>query len=221
MNLRKILHSLFLLAFMLLAQLGFAQSADWEKEIRAFEKKDSLQMPEPGGIVFTGSSSIRFWTTLNQDYPDRSVLNRGFGGSQIEDVIVYFDRIVTKYQPEQVVLYSGDNDIASGKTADAVLEDFKNFAMLVKQKLPKTELVFLSIKPSLARWNMYDTMQEANQKIKDYSSGRKWITYVDVATPMLRADGKPRPEFFVEDGLHMTPEGYKVWARVLEPYLAK
>ncbi|MCC9137146.1 SGNH/GDSL hydrolase family protein [Pontibacter silvestris] len=221
MTFRKILYSLSFIAFILLARQGFAQNNGWESEIREFEKKDSLSMPAPGGIVFTGSSSIRKWETLNQDYPNRPVLNRGFGGSQIEDAVEYFDRIVAKYQPRQVVLYSGDNDIASGKSPDVVLKDFKKFAEQVKQKLPDAELVFLSIKPSLARWDMYDKMQEANRKIEKYASGRNWIKYVDVASPMLGADGKPMPELFVEDGLHMTREGYKLWTGILEPYLLK
>lgn len=215
----------FLLVLFLPLPPAYAQKADnpciWEKEIRAFEEKDSMEMPVPGVIVFTGSSSIRGWRSLNVDYPEKDVLNRGFGGSRIGDATFYFDRIIAKYEPKQVVLYSGENDIASGKTPEMVLEQFKEFAQTMKEELPKTELVFLSLKPSIARWEMYEDMEEANRKIKHYAFWHRRVKFVDVSTPMLGVDGKPRPELFIGDGLHLTPEGYRLWTKIVEPYLAK
>ncbi|AKQ46578.1 hypothetical protein TH63_14575 [Rufibacter radiotolerans] len=193
----------------------------WEKEIRAFEKSDSLRMPAPGGIVFTGSSSIRGWRTLPGDFPEYPIILRGFGGSRIGDATYYFGRIVKKYAPKQVFLYSGDNDIASGKTAEMTYAQFKAFAKKMKEELPHAELVYLSIKPSLSRWDMYPVMQEANKKIKRYAFWHRNLKFVDVGTPMLGPDGKPRPELFIGDGLHMTPAGYVLWGQLVKPHLRK
>lgn len=224
MTKKALFSPLFLLFFFLIILPGFAQKPDnptiWEKEIRAFEKKDSIEMPARGGIVFTGSSSIRGWRTLKEDYPDRHVLNRGFGGSRIGDATFYFDRIIAKYEPKQVVLYSGDNDIASGKTPGMVLEKFKEFAEKMKEELPQAELVFISIKPSIARWEMYEDMKEANRKIKRYAFWHRNVKFVDVSTAMLGEDGQPKPELYIGDGLHMTPAGYELWREIVEPYLA-
>lgn len=217
-------YSFFLLFFFPVALPGFAQKPDnpliWEKEISAFEKKDSIEMPAKGGIVFTGSSSIRGWRTLKEDYPDRHVLNRGFGGSRIGDATFYFDQLIGKYEPEQVVLYSGDNDVASGKTPEMVFEKFKELAGKMKEELPQAELLFISIKPSMARWEMYEDMEETNRKIKRYAFWHRNVKFVDISTAMLGEDGKPKPELFLGDGLHMTPEGYELWKEIVAPCLA-
>lgn len=202
---------------------SYAQQPDnspiWEKEIKAFEESDDINMPQEGGIVFTGSSSIRGWRSVKEDFPGKNVINRGFGGSRINDATFYFDRIVAKYNPQQVVLYSGDNDVASGKNAEMVFEDFKAFVKTMREKLPKAELLYLSIKPSTARWHMYDEMVEANKKIKRYAFWHRKVKYVDVSTDMLGEDGKPKPELLLSDGLHMTREGYDLWTEILKPYL--
>lgn len=217
---------LFIFSFLLIlfqAHSGFTQKPDnpaiWEEAMQAFERSDSLSMPPSGGIVFTGSSSVRGWRTLEEDFPGKTVLNRGFGGSRIADATFYFDRIITKYQPDQVVLYSGDNDVASGRDADMVFDRFKAFVQNMREKLPEAELLYLSIKPSLARWDMYDEMAEANRKIRRYAFWHRNIKFVDVSSDMLGEDGKPRPELYIGDGLHMTPEGYALWTEILAPYL--
>lgn len=213
------------LSFLFLLQPALAQKPDnptiWEKEIQAFEKLDSANMPAPGGIVFTGSSSVRGWRSLPQDFPDYPIIMRGFGGSRIGDATYFFDRIVKKYQPKQVFLYSGDNDIASGKDAEMTFEQFKAFAKKMKKELPKAELVYLSIKPSLSRWNLYPEMEKANKKIKCYAFWHSNVKFVDVSSVMLGADGKPKPELFIGDGLHMTPAGYELWRQIVKPYLRK
>lgn len=214
-----------LLLLLLSWSAAFAQKPDnptlWEKEIQAFEKSDSLQMPAPGGIVVTGSSTIRGWRTMNEDFPEYPIIRRGFGGSRIGDATYYFDRLIKKYQPKQVVFYSGDNDIGSGKDAEMTFAQFKKFAKKMRKELPKAELVYLSIKPSIARWSMYPIMQETNKKIKRYAFWHRKVKFVDVATPMLGPDGKPKPELFLGDGLHMKPAGYELWKPILKPYLAK
>ena len=209
---------LWLASASLQAQTLAQPSAD---EIAAFAHQDSLLAPPSRSIVFTGSSSIRMWKTLTADFPSRPVLNRGFGGLQLSDVNRYFEQVVTRYHPRQVVLYAGDNDIAAGATPEKVMEEFRTFAERLHRELPGTRLVFLSIKPSLARFAQYNQMQAANKQIQQYTKTHRWAQFVDVGTPMLGPDGKPRPELFQADGLHMTPAGYAIWTKTLRPYLAR
>lgn len=202
---------------------GVAQQSEnvFEKDIQAFEKADQENIPAPGGILFVGSSSIRAWYTLEDDFSEYPVINRGFGGSQIEDAIYFFDRVVSKYQPSQVVLYSGDNDIAVGKSPEKVFADFKDFAGLVKEKLPEAELVFLSVKPSTLRWSMYPEMEEVNKKVREYAKNDKDVVFVDVSSDMLTSEGVPDETLLLDDGIHMTRKGYELWVDILKPYLKK
>ena len=194
----------------------------WKAELQAFCQQDSLHKPPKAPLLFYGSSSIRMWKTLATDFTGQPVLNRGFGGSRFPDAQQLFDKLVVRYRPRQVILYEGDNDIAAGATPVQVYDSFLQFEKLMRKKLPKAELVFLSIKPSLARWALYPQMQEANTLIREYIEAHpKQLRFADVGQPMLGPDGKPRPELYVEDGLHMTPVGYAIWARVLRPYLTK
>jgi len=215
----KILLYACLLTIFFFSNSFYGQTNIWEKEIMVFERCDSLNSPESGGIVFVGSSSIRGWRTLSNDFPNQNVLNRGFGGSELGDVIYFFDRIVAKYKPKQIILYAGDNDISSGKSPDAVFEKFKEFYRKMKVELPGSELLFLSIKPSIARWEMYTEMQKVNCMVENFASNRKKVGFIDISTDMLGDDGKPKPEFFLEDGLHMSKEGYEFWKEKVEPYL--
>lgn len=191
----------------------------WKDEIAKFAAQDYDAMPEEGGIVFTGSSSIRGWRSVGEDFPERNVINRGFGGSEFKDILYYFEELICKYNPRQVVIYSGDNDIASGKSPELVFEIFKTIAEKLKSEQPDTELVILAIKPSIARWNLWEKMSETNQMIKEYADRQEHVVFVDVATPMLGSNGKPRLEIFIGDGLHFTPEGYSLWAEIVKPYL--
>ncbi|MDF7814639.1 GDSL-type esterase/lipase family protein [Hymenobacter sp. YC55] len=162
------------------------------------------------------------WETLATDFKGRPVLNRAFGGSRFPDAIHFFDKLVVRYRPRQVILYEGDNDIGAGATPAQVYDSFLQFEKLMREKLPETELVFLSIKPSIARWALYPKMQEANSLIKQYIEAHpQRLRFADVGTPMLGPNGQPRPELYVKDGLHMTLAGYKIWTRVLRPYLKK
>lgn len=193
----------------------------WKSEIIAFENADEQQMQKQGVIVFVGSSSIRAWHTLKEDFSEHQVLNRGFGGSRIGDATFYFQKILTKYQPSQIVMYSGENDIASGKSAEMTFKCFKSFYKKMEEELPNTELLFISIKPSLARWDYYPEMEKANRKIKRFASCHNNFKYVDVSNTMLGKDGKPKPEIFKEDGLHMNSKGYTIWQEIIAPYLIK
>ncbi|WP_303312361.1 SGNH/GDSL hydrolase family protein [Hymenobacter sp. BT730] len=221
------------LLFLLLARLtSFAQTtsappinpAQWAEELRAFARQDSLTPAPRKPILFYGSSSIRKWETLAKDFPGLPVLNRGFGGSRFPDAIYFFEKLVVPYRPRQVVLYEGDNDIAAGATPQEVFQSFLSFEKLMRQnkKLRRVPLVFLSIKPSPSRWALYPKIQEANTLIQQYIGQHpQRLKFVDVGTPMLGANGKPRPELFVQDSLHMTPAGYEIWTRTVGPYLKK
>jgi lysophospholipase L1-like esterase len=190
----------------------------WEKEIAAFEARDKEKAPPQKGIVFVGSSSIRLWD-LKKSFPDLDVINRGFGGSQIADSVHFADRLIVKHEPRLVVFYAGDNDIAAGKTPDRVAEDFKSLVEILHKDLPKTKIVFIAIKPSPSRWALLDKQRKANALIEAFCKKDERLTYLDVATPILGDDGKPRQNLFQKDGLHLNAEGYKLWASLLKPLL--
>lgn len=196
-----------------------AQSDRWEEDIRGFEALDEADPPPKGAVLFVGSSSIRMWTTLADDFPSVPVINRGFGGSEIADAIHFADRIVLPYEPRMILLYAGDNDIANGKSARDVLADVQRFVELAHEPLPETRVAFIAIKPSIARWELVDEMEKANDLVREYAADNDRVEYIDIFTPMLAEDGRPRPELFLEDGLHLNAEGYALWREVLAPYL--
>lgn len=191
----------------------------WEPDIRKFEAADKEKMPPAGAVLFVGSSSIVKWKSLAEDFPGVTTINRGFGGSELADTTYFADRIVIPYAPKTVVVYAGDNDLAAGKTPEQVFAAWKGLVENVHAKLPQTRLVFISIKPSVARWKLADKIRATNELVKSYAAADKRQTYVDVFTPMLSADGMPRPELFVKDGLHMTPAGYAIWTKVVTPVI--
>jgi len=206
------------LLVLLLAGLPATAADRWEKKIQAFEAADRAHPPQPNGIVFIGSSSIVKWD-LAKWFPGLPVINRGFGGSQIADSVRYEDRILIPYKPRIVVFYAGDNDIAAGKSPEKVFADYKAFVAKLRRALPKTRVVYIAIKPSLKRWELVDKMREANRMIRTYAGQDPLQDFVDIDKPMIRADGKPRPELFAADGLHLSPEGYKLWTSLIRPYL--
>jgi len=190
----------------------------FESEIAAYEQWDRQNSFPQGAILFAGSSSIRLWQTA-ESFPNLSVINRGFGGSTIADVNHFADRIVVKYKPRVIVFYAGDNDIAAGQSPDKVFGDFETFAKQVRQRLPSTQIIYLPIKPSPARWKLWPQMQAVNARVEQLSQENDRIIYVDTASPMLGPDGQPRPELFLDDGLHMNDKGYRVWTEILAPVL--
>ena len=200
-------------------QKAVIDSRQWEPEIAAFEASDRTSPPPSGGVVFVGSSSIRLWQTLQNDFPGVPVLNRGFGGSVLSDVLVFANRIVVPYKPRVVVLYAGDNDLAAGRTPAQVFADFKEFVAIVHRDLPSTRVAFIAIKPSILRENIIDKIRATNQVIRDYIATDPRLNYVDVFTPMLDASGQPRRELFLEDGLHMNAKGYAIWRDLVAPVI--
>ena len=185
-------------------------------EIARFDSIDHAQMPAPGGAVFVGSSTIRLWPDLKSDFPGINVIQRGFGGSRLDEVLSYVPKIVIAYKPRTIVLYAGDNDLAEGRTAEQVYRDYKSFVALVHRSLPNAKILFVSIKPSESRWNLVGDMRSANEMIRRFTATDPRLEYVDVFNPMLGPDGRPRPELFREDKLHMTGVGYALWRSILE-----
>lgn len=193
----------------------------FENEIKAFEKSDSLSMPAPKQILLVGSSSFRLWTTYKEDLNGYSVINRGFGGSSMSDANEYFERIVSKYQPKYILVYEGDNDLASGKSPETVLEDFKIFIEKVKKQIPKATVAYISIRPSIARQNIVDQQRKTNQLIEDYCKSAKKLHFIDVQKHYYLPDGKLMQDVFVEDKLHLNQKGYQIWTAAIRKYLAK
>ena len=197
-----------------------AQTAPFENEIRAFERQDSISPPPAHPILFTGSSSIRFWSSLAQDFPDKAVLNRGFGGSELKDVRQFADRIIIPYQPKQIVLYAGENDIATGgQTGQQTFDRFTDLFQYIRQKLPRVPVVFISIKPSPSRRTYFAENEVANRLIKKYLSRQRKAKFVDIQPVMLQPNGQPIPALFRQDSLHMLPAGYERWTNTLRRYL--
>lgn len=194
--------------------------SQWAPEMAAFAAADKQQPPPKDGVLFIGSSSIHAWTSLAQDFPGVPVINRGFGGSAIADSTYYADRIAIPYRPRVIVMYAGDNDMSEGATPEQVLRDVQAFVARVQRSLPHTTIVYISIKPSLARESLWPRMREANAAVAHWMQGHKGLRFVDISGAMLDAQGRPRPELLREDGLHMTAAGYAIWVAALKPVLA-
>lgn len=206
-------------AFCIFWAMGSA--AFWRFQISAYEKADRANPPKPGVIVFTGSSSIRFWETLAIDMKPLEVINRGFGGSQIAHVNEYASRIIIPYRPRAVVLYAGDNDLSWpwSETPEQVSGDFKEFAEIIHAKLPEAWIYYISIKPSISRWSNWQRFQETNELIKAEIRTQPRAQFIEVDAAMLDSQGNPRAELFRWDGLHMNAKGYAVWTSVIRPIL--
>ena len=195
----------------------------WEPAIRDFEEQDKTHPPKPGGIVFAGSSSFRFWDTLVSDMKPLEVIDRGFGGSEFSDLDRYANRIVVAYRPRAVVVYEGDNDLAEGssKTPEMVAADFRNFVQIVHGALPDTWIYILSIKPSKLRWKQWPQMKAANKMMQDYAATQERVQYIDIATSMFDANGNLPGDLFKADGLHPTAKLYAMWTSIIKPILLK
>ncbi len=224
MDIRMVFTISLLISFPLVpswAQEPTSQSgpAKWEEDIKAFEESDQQQAPEPGGILFVGSSSIRMWETLARDFPQVPIIRRGFGGCEMADVLFYADRIIHPYKPRLVFIYAGDNDLANKKTPDQVINDLNLLVKKIHEALPETRVVYIAIKPSPARSRLIDKAREVNEGAKKLAAQDEKFTFADIFTPMLGADGMPRKELFLEDMLHLNRQGYDLWREILTPLM--
>ena len=198
-----------------------AAEGRWQAELRAFAEADRAHPPAPGGVLFVGSSTIRMWTTLAQDFPQApTIVNRGFGGSTMLDCSLLVDPLVLRLAPRHVLVYAGDNDLSEGRTPQQVLQDFMRFVAMVHAALPDARIAFISIKPSPSREALLPKVREANAAVAAWLKAVPRSDYVDVFTPMMGADGRPRAELFVADRLHLSHAGYRLWQSVVGPYLS-
>ena len=193
----------------------------WEKEITAFSDSDKKEFPKKKKILFVGSSSIRGWRTLEKDFPECYTINRGFGGSHLEDVNFYAPQIIFPYKPKLIVLYAGENDVVAGKSVQSVFDDLKNFFASVHKKLPKTRIIVVSVKPSPARREFAPEFAALNSLIETETKKDKRLLYINVGSPMLDARGEPKKEIFQADRLHLNDEGYRIWRDALAPQIRR
>jgi len=188
--------------------------------MRAFAAEDAITPPPTNAIVFTGSSSIVFWKSLARDMAPLIVINRGFGGSTLADALYWLDTLVLKYKPRAVVLYEGDNDIGEfDATPESVLKGFETFVARIHAERPEARIYFLSIKPSPLRWAKWPQMRRANELIRAFCESRPQLHFIDVGSPMLGDDGRPRADLFESDELHLNTKGYELWTSLVRPIL--
>ena len=198
----------------------YGDPARFEKAIRQFEKQDATNPPPAGAIVCTGSSSMRMWhKRIHQDLAPLPVVARGFGGSNMNDLLTFADRIVIAYRPRAVVIYEGDNDIAQGIDPVVIRDKFVALVEKVHTRLPRVRIYCLAVKPSIARWKLWPKMQQANRLLAAQCRRDERLTFVDITSDMLDEQGHVKTDLFSADGLHMNRKGYVIWRDTLRPIL--
>ena len=212
--------------FILLACMAIAETAisqPFINEIKAFRRADSITAPPKNAILLIGSSSFTNWKDVAKYFPDQTIINRGFGGSSLPHMIMYAEDVIFKYNPKQILIYCGENDLTGGPTitADTIFERLKNLHQLIRSKYKKVPIAYISMKPSPSREKYLETMQKGNALIKSFMEQQKRSSYIDVYSSMLDANGKVLTHIFLSDKLHMNAEGYKIWQGVIAPYLVK
>ena len=198
-----------------------APFARFQNEIDNFIQQDKENNFPKNGIMMTGSSSIRMWKSMKEDFPKIPVLNRGFGGATIPEVLHFAGKYIFQHEPQIIVFYCGENDIAEGASPETVFASFKTFVKIIETRLPETKLVYISMKPSIARWNLWPEYQAGEKLIKEFVNKNPKIKYMDASISMLEKNGEVKKDIFVEDGLHMNAKGYEGWTNQLKPILEK
>ena len=196
--------------------------AFWE-DVQDFKKADSVAFPPKNAILFIGSSSITMWKEVQQDFPGYKIINRGFGGSTLLDQIRFVKEVVFPYNPKQVIIYCGENDLNASDTVDGndVANRFYRLFTLIRKKFPRVQISYISMKPSPSRQLLLKKMRSGNDLIKKYLSAKKRTAFIDVYKEMIDDEGKPRADLFLDDNLHMNKTGYAIWKKAIEPYLLK
>lgn len=187
--------------------------------IDGFAKQDARTPPPAHPVLFLGSSTFTMWKDVGAVFSDLPVLNRAFGGSQLSDQLFWFDRVAKPYAPSKVVIYCGENDLAGGKSIEQVLADGCAFFARLEDAFPNVPIIYVSIKPSLKRWAIWPKIQEANLRFRKECAKQSNRRFVDTTAAMLGVDGKPLPDIWKEDGLHMNPKGYAIWIPILRKAL--
>ncbi|MFV0606565.1 MAG: GDSL-type esterase/lipase family protein [Niabella sp.] len=212
----------FLLIFFIVSNAK-AQSLPFWNDIQQFKKQDSISFPASGQILFIGSSSFTFWKDVNDYFPGYHILNRGFGGSQLTDLIRYRYEVIYPYQPRQIVMYCGENDFAANDTITpaTVTNRFITLFQLIRAKYPTVPFAYVSMKPSPSRKHLMEKFETTNKQIEVFLKTQKSAIFIDVFNKMLQANGQPMDDIFVGDNLHMNAQGYTIWQKVIKPYLRK
>ena len=213
---------IFLIIFLLLSSL-LSDTVISDEKSKIYKYKDDPKRYEEAirEFDFAGSSSIKLWKTLAEDFIPFNVINRGFGGSQTSDLLYYADRIIIPYKPGIVVVYESDNDISAGKTSEMVYDDFKLLVKKIHESLPETVIMYITIKPSIRRWALWDKMDKANKLVKIFSLNNALVEHIDIGPPMIGRYGTPGPDLFLENGLHLNEKGYKLWTSIVKPYILR
>ncbi len=204
---------------LLTVQVSQAQGPKrFEKEVDSIVAHN-LSVDRKDLILFTGSSSIRMWADLKKAFPEHNVVNLGFGGSAMADLLYFTDKIILQFKPKQILIYEGDNDISMGRTPEQILGAADSILARIRQELPKTEVVFISPKPSISRWHLKEKYETFNMRLQAWTKKKSNVRYADVWTPMLKKDGSVRDDIFLADNLHMNDKGYAIWTAALRKYL--
>lgn len=212
----------FILFLIFLQSLKAQDKPPFWDDVQTIKQFDNIYNPPKNPVLFVGSSSIRLWDNLEKTFAKYDALNRGIGGAEVNHIIYYAEDIIFPYNPREIVMYIGENDlVVKGTTADSILTRTKRLFQVIRSKLPDIPIVYFSIKPSPSRATYLDMAREANELIKNYINTQKNITYVDIFNPMLNKVGKPRTELFIDDMLHMNKKGYKIWRRKIKRHLIK
>lgn len=193
----------------------------FQDEVNSYIESDKSNPPPEGCYLFIGSSSMRMWKSLEEDFKEYPVINRGFGGSHFSDAIYYFNDLIGIYNPDKIIIYEGDNDIAGNKSPGKIMKDLKELLGMIRDNLDQPDIAIISAKPSPRRWDLRDKYEKLNAKIEKLAGRDQDLTYIDVYTFMLNEYGRPEPELFLEDSLHMTEKGYKIWEDQIRPFVEK
>jgi lysophospholipase L1-like esterase len=218
----KIVFTLLIVLFCTAVVAQNSKPPFWQ-DILKFKVQDSLRKPPVHPVLLVGSSSFTKWTDVQNYFPGYTILNRGFGGSTLPDLIRYEKDVIFRYHPKQIVIYCGDNDVASSDTitGETVFKRFVQLFADIRKEYSNVPVAFVSIKPSPSRWHLKDKDIAANNLIKDFLKKQKHASFINVWDAMLGADGKPNQEIFIEDNLHMNTKGYAIWQKIIQPYLIK
>jgi len=207
----------FILVLLVISTFGMAQERPFWNEINGLVKQDSINKPKDGVILFVGSSSFRLWKDVKTDLNNENILNRAFGGATLLDMIYYKEKNLLNYNPSKIVMYCGENDVASSDKVNGkeVFKRFKKLYKIIRKHYPNVPFVYVSIKPSILRWSMKDRMMDANERINHYLSHKKQTTFVNIWDAMLE-NGEPKKDIFIQDNLHMNAKGYAIWVEKLK-----
>ncbi|MCU7613395.1 GDSL-type esterase/lipase family protein [Chryseobacterium sp. GMJ5] len=210
-----------LLVFMFILIFSQEKKAMFWQEIQDFKKLDQKNAPPKDAILLIGSSSFTKWKDVSDYFPGKTIINRGFGGSRLTDLNFYAEDLLQPYQPKQIIIYCGENDFADDEKLKAatVLERFKTFYHTIREKFPNIEVDYISIKYSPSREKLWPQMKKANILIEEFLQKEAHAHFIDITKAMEDSSGKVREDLFLEDRLHMTPEGYQLWAKVMNSYM--